>query len=259
MAEQINNNSNEPGFLKALIVYCYNKMIKNEIFRYEEINQEIIISKKTASEMDQDEKDLILLSLEEISSYSKDFEYLRAEFAFKTSQSINLKNFQKFIINEKKGFYYKMAFLSFIFRCLLLIFQILILFLIKYPKNLCIENEIEETDNKFWFYEDKKCKVKVIKHDIYLYLEIMNYILDAFFLVCELLFLLKLERKTMKKYLIICCQLVKYLISENMIVLDYYTGNYCDNSKYNKNLFFIKNNVLEIISIIYEFLKFFIS
>ena len=112
MAEQINNNCNEPSFLKALIVYCYNKMIKNEIFRYEEIVKAIIISKKTASQMDQNEKILILL---------------------------NLKNFQTFIIEEKNGFLYKKAFLSFIFRCLLLIFQIMILSLITYPKNLCID------------------------------------------------------------------------------------------------------------------------
>ena len=45
MAEQINNNSNEPGFLKVIIVHCFNKMIKNEIFRYEEIDKAIILTK----------------------------------------------------------------------------------------------------------------------------------------------------------------------------------------------------------------------
>ena len=77
MAEQINNNSNEPGFLKAVIVHCFNQMIKIEIFRYEEIVKAIIISKKTASQMEQNEKYLILL---------------------------NLKNFQTFIIEGKKVF-----------------------------------------------------------------------------------------------------------------------------------------------------------
>ena len=44
MAEQINNNCNEPSFLKVFIVHSFNKMIKNEIFRYEEIDKAIIIS-----------------------------------------------------------------------------------------------------------------------------------------------------------------------------------------------------------------------
>ena len=108
MAEQINNNSNEPGFLKALIVYCYNKMIKNEIFRYEEIDKAIIISSI---------KELILL-LKPI--------------------KVKFKEFSNIYNRRKKKFFYKKAFLSFIFRCLLLIFQIMILFLITYPKNLCI-------------------------------------------------------------------------------------------------------------------------
>ena len=49
MAEQINNNCNEPSFLKAVIVHCFNQMIKIEIFRYEEIDNDIIISRKTTS------------------------------------------------------------------------------------------------------------------------------------------------------------------------------------------------------------------
>ena len=121
MAEQINNNSNEPGFLKALIVYCYNKMIKNEIFRYEELDKDIIISSI---------KELILL-LKPI--------------------KVKFKEFSNIYNRRKKKFFYKKAFLSFIFRCLLLIFQIMILFLITYPKNLSIEKEIEKMENKLYF------------------------------------------------------------------------------------------------------------
>ena len=37
-----------------------------------------------------------------------------------------------------------------------MIAQLLILYLLDYPKNICIDEPFEQNDKKFWIFEDKK-------------------------------------------------------------------------------------------------------
>ena len=260
MANQINNNPNEETFLKNLINYFYKKILKTELFIYEDLDQNEIGINKTYVQMTQKEKTYTLKSLKQISTFNRDFESLRIKFINEKDIITNLTNFKMYIGRDyKKGFYYKKAVLSFVLRFLILISQILITFLFMYPKYLCIEQKIDEVDEIFWINNNEKCKVIELKKDRTFYLKILIYFLDIIFTLVELSVLVNLQKIKSNKCLIIILQGFKFLIFEIIIGFDFFTENLCEKSKNNSNLFYIKYNYLELISNIYDILKFFIN
>ena len=128
--------------------------------------------------------------------------------------------------------------------------QLLILYLLVYPKNICIDKPFEQNDEKFWTFMGKKYKVIIVKRYKDLYLRTFIFIIDCIFYIREGIVLLNLQRIKANKCLIIIIQILKYFAIAIITFKNLYSiseKNYCE------------NNVLEIFSIIYDVIKYFVN
>jgi len=193
--------------------------------------------------------------------YNKDFAQLRLEFLSFRNSIINIVFFRNFIKTFQSGYYYKKALFFFILKVLLIISGLLFNILIDYPKNVCTYDSYDkEKDKAFWVFKEKKYKVKTVETDREWYFRIMYFFLfDLFDIISELYFLITLQRRRVHKSFIIFYQILKYLCKGYMIALIFWKENYCENSDNDKNIFYIKTNILEKIFIIEEIIKFLIN
>ena len=243
-------NSNNDGMLKSCRNDCFEKMFKSEIFTTNEIDSEIYSTSIFFFRMGKRDKKLIIESLEEASAYNKDFSKLESDYLFQSSNGIiNLAKFQIFITSEYPGYYYRKAIFSYVIRFILMSVQLLLLYLLAYPKNICIAKPFEKNDKKFWTFMDKKYKVIIVKRDRDLYLRTIIFFLIFFSIYVKVLF--NLQRIKANKCLIIIIQISKYFAIAVLIIKNLYyiaEKNYCKN-----------NDVLEIFSIIYDVIKYYVD
>jgi len=259
MANKIENNSNNHNFFKMIINNFFEKIIKHEIFITDELDTDASSKSKSFSQMDHDEKEKILKTLEAISIYNQDFTFLLSKYLSNLSTNINLKNFRNFIVTESSGIYLKKAIFLLIIKILLILTQFIFSIFFKSQKYICIETPTDDKDKFFWFYKGKKFKVKKDEDDYEIHLRIAIFAIDFIFIIFESLVLYNLKRIKSHISLIIFIQSIKFILYSFLIFPDLFKDNLCENSIKDKNIFYIKNTLREKISIISDIIKFIIN
>jgi len=69
-------------------------------------------------------------------------------------------------------------------------------------------------------------------------------VFDLTYALCELSFLLNLQRVKTTISFIILFQMLKYFLNVAIIVLTFCRENYCEKSDNDENIFYIKTNIL---------------
>ena len=235
---------------KSMLEICRNdffeKIFKSEIFTTNKIEGKILLNTKRLAQMENKDKKLVLESLEEISVYNKDFASLKEKYLLLSSDGIiSLANLKYFIKYLCPGFYKKAKF-YYAIRLILMMAQLLILYLLVYPKNICTDIPFEQKDKDSWTFNGEKYKVITVIRDRDWYLRTLIFFIDFIFYICEAVVLKNLQRIKADKFLIISFQISKFIVFAIITFNNIYyisEKNYC------------KNNVLEIISIIYDVIK----
>ena len=243
-------NLNNDNFLKCFVDDCFDKILKSEIFTFNEIGTDIQQNTKLFFQLNNIDKELVIESLKETSLYNNDFSHLLIEYLKEKNEIINLKNFKSFIKKKNSGYYRKKAIISFIIRFLLILGQLVILYLLKYPKKICIDKPFDKEDKTYWTFNDENYKIIIVKRDKEFYCRTIIFIIDFIFYFCEGFVLARLQRIKGHKCSIISLQILKffahaYITFYNIFYISY--KNYCD------------NNVLEIILMIYDIIKSFVG
>jgi len=261
MVDEMNEKFSCKIFSKKLKKDCFEKLVQSELFSIIGEDNINVTDYKPFSQMNNNEIKTVLKSFDEICNYNKDFAQLRLEFLSFRNSIINIVFFRNFIKTFQSGYYYKKALFFFILKVLLIISGLLFNILIDYPKNVCTYDSYDkEKDKAFWVFKEKKYKVKTVETDREWYFRIMYFFLfDLFDIISELYFLITLQRRRVHKSFIIFYQILKYLCKGYMIALIFWKENYCENSDNDKNIFYIKTNILEKIFIIEEIIKFLIN
>ena len=216
------DNLNNKSLLKIGRNDFFEKISKSEIFTTNTIDTKIFRSTKLFVQMESNEKKLVLESLKEISVYNKDFALLLYKYLKQSlNTNINLQKFKHFIRFDYSGYYKKAVFL-YVIRFILTLAQILILYLLDYPKNICIDEPCEQNDKKFWIFADKKYKKIIVKRDKDLYLRTIIFFIDFILYISEGIVLAKLQRIKCNKCLIITIQILKYYAIAIVIINNLY-------------------------------------
>jgi len=244
-------------FSQTLKKDCLEKLVMPEFFSIigEEDKKEVYY--KPFSKMSINEVSTALESFDDICNYNKDFAQLRLEYLSKTDKFANILRFREYVFYSHSGYYYKKALFFFVLKVLLIIAGLYITFSLDYPKSVCIKVPFDtKKDKTYWIYNDKKYKVNIIERDREWYLRLVYFIFfDLIYLLIEFCFLLTLQRAKFYKSMIIFYQILKYLCNVAIIVLIFRRENYCENSDNDKNIFYIKTNILEKILIIEDLIK----
>lgn len=249
------------NFIKAIIFDCYKKFSLKEIFFSKNVSEEAPKVTKTFSQMSKKEKSDAIESLEIISSYNSDFNELKYEYLNNSSEIINLEQFKMFIRNEHSGYYLKKAVFFLIIRFLYIIAQFLMIIYLEYPKYLCLSESIKDNNDYYWTNGNYKYKVKIIKIDTNLRFRILILFVDIIIIVCEIGVLKNLQKIKIHKVYLILYQLIKYGFFFVIIIRDFFSNDYCENSN-KTNLFYKKNNknkILEKLSFAFDLLKIIIN
>ena len=187
--------------------------------------------------MSKKEKSNAIESLEIISSYNSDFNELKYEYLNNSSEIINLEQFKMFIRNEHSGYYLKKAVFFLIIRFLYIIAQFLMIIYLEYPKYLCLSESIKDNNDYYWTNGNYKYKVKIIKIDTNLRFRILILFVDIIIIVFEIGVLKDLQKIKIHKVYLILYQLIKYGFFFVIIIRDFFSNDYCENSN-KTNLFF---------------------
>ena len=178
-------------------------------------------------------------------------------FSFK--HAANYANFKEFIKKEESSFYLKKAFLNFIFKSLLVLLQLLILYY-NYPKHFCVNELIEDNNtHMFWIYDNKKYKVKMVLRDRLFYLKTISFLLDLPLIIAECYVLYKLQRIKVSLINILFFQFFRFSIYAIIIYYEY-SEIICEKTL-EENKFYKKErkyNFLEIMNLISDIYKIFI-
>jgi hypothetical protein len=261
MDTKIDKKCNCKEFLQVLIKDCFDKLIGSDIFVLTKKEEKKVENKKSFSQMDINEISSALESFDDICHYNKDFAQLRIEFLSLKYKLFDIFHFRQYIRNSHSGYYYKKALFFFILKVILIIAGILLTLLLDYPRNVCTQTLFDEKkDKSFWIYNGKKYKVDTIERDREWNLRLAYFILfDLFYALLEFSFLLTLQRVKVNIFFILTFQLLKFFCNVTIIVFTFCRENYCENSDNDKNIFYIKNNILEKILIIEDIIKFLIN
>lgn len=249
------------NFIKAIIFDCYEKFCLKEIFFSKNVSEDALNIAKRFSQMSKKEKSNAIESLEIISSYNSDFNELKYEYLNNSSEIINLEQFKMFIRNEHSGYYLKKAVFFLIIRFLYIIAQFLMIIYLEYPKYLCLSESIKDNNDYYWTNGNYKYKVKIIKIDTYLKFRILILFVDIIIIVFEIGVLKNLQKIKIHKVYLILYQLIKYGFFFVIIIRDFFSNDYCENSN-KTNLFYKKNNknkILEKLSFVFNLLKIIIN
>jgi hypothetical protein len=258
----MDNIIRKDSLFKMFKEYCFNIAFKNEIFTRDNngMSSNILYNNKPLDQMNDNDKELILKSLENINLYNKDFSLLCVEYLVKKPNP-NYDEFKEFIYENCNGFYYKKAIILFIIRFLFLIVEFIILYFLIYPEFICVDKPIDDNDKMFWINKNEKYKVikkKII--NIEWFLKMVSTLIDLIFIFCEFIVLSKIQRIKGNVYLVVFAQIFKYFSDILVIVLDS-TKEICEKSKNEDNIFYKKKKVLDldIFLIFYYIIKYFIN
>ena len=205
---------------KYLYVAIVEKLYIKSIFTLEKIPQFATSNHKTLAQMNNEEKKLLMKGLENITAYNQDFVALRAEYLLSSNGAANLEKFRDFIRDTESGFYLKKAILNFIFKVLLILLQLFILFY-NYPKYFCIDKLNKGNAHMFWINNNKKYEVKEVVRDKLYYLRIISFIFDLIILGYELYDLLKLQRIKATLINILIFQFFRFSVYGIIIYFEY--------------------------------------
>jgi hypothetical protein len=249
------NSNGTKTLFKMFIKDCFKKLFVNEIFTTESINSDFLEIQKPFNEMDEENKKLVKKNLEIISLYNKDFYRLKDEYLSKNPK-VNLLDFKNFINSKYNGYYYKKAIFLFIIKCVFLIVQIFILYLLTYPEYICVNEPINNYDEMFWIDKNESYKVIKVKRNKEFYFRMLSILCDFFFIINEGCVLYNLQRMKANVCLVLFFQILKYLINTVVIIFNF-SKEICEKSKNNENIFYKRQNIfkLDIILIIYDLLK----
>jgi len=90
-------------------------------------------------------------------------------------------------------------------------------------------------------------------------LRIIYLIYNIITFLVEMNVVINLERIKTGIVCMILFQIIKYITIGPIIYYDIFEGNYCETSKNDKNIFYIKNDVLEKIEFFLDIINFFIN
>ena len=251
------------NFIKEYFyVAIFEKLYIKSIFALEEIPVFAFSNRRAFFQLTEDQKKDLMKGLEHISEYNQDFDHLRAEYLL-GSQESNFDNFQDFLRTENSGYYYKKAGLKYIFKVILVLSQLLILYY-NYPKYSCINESIGDELNDdntlmFWICENEKYKVKMVSRDRLFDLRILSFFGDFFLIIFEFFVLFYLRRIKANLKTILIVQFYRFSIYFIMLYYEF-RETICDKSV-EENIFYKKErklNFLEIMNYINDIYKFFI-
>ena len=216
----------------------FNIVFKNEIFTNSKIESDIFERNIPLAELDKNNKELALISLENIILEKKDFYLLSNEYLVKR-QTINLIEFKEFINLNYNGYYYKKAIVLLFFRFFFLIAGLCILYSLNHPEYICVDKPIDNNVKRFWIYKNEKYKVEVKINYKEWFLRMVSTLIDIIFMICELIVLINLEKINGNVYLVISAQIFKYFI-DILVIVFVSTKEICEQSKNEKNIFYKK-------------------
>lgn len=240
MAQNANNNPITYSHCKDYMNVLLGKLLKREIFTTKEIVDAIRNKNRAFDQMDLQEKLKLIESLDEVSALNSDFKDLKSLFLCEAKANVNRKNFKKYILRTKSGFYYDKAKKFLFIRALFIIPQFLFFLILFFL--IISSDSIEEV------YIIKFC------------LRGLVLIADIVFYICEYNALKKLERlkiNNIYNFLIIVLQLTKFTSMVIIFIIDLLRNN-CKTSSDNKYLFLLNNIIMEKMENAYDLIKFWI-
>ena len=234
MAIQPNKKGDNDYFLTYLADDCLEKILKKEIFYFDNFLDPFMDNTKPLIRMDDSQRDSIVKSIRNHCYNNQD---------------------------KNRGYYYYKFIIAFILKFILIITQCVLSLYYLYPKYYCVNEEVSEEDNIFWLFDKKKYKVKKVQRsgDKTFYLRLIYFILyDFIFFFLEVYIIANMQRIKSNKYLILIFQLFKFILCGIIIFFDI-TENTCENSFNDTNIFYIKNNILEKFQMIFDIIKIIIN
>lgn len=255
MNNQQNDSWNCKTFFKMLKNELVGKIFKSQIFTTKELDENLKKIEIPFNQMVGEQKTKILESLDEASEYNNDLFKLKVEYLSQSNEIINLSNFQQFIKSQYSRYYYIKAIFFFIIRCIYIISQFYIEFFIIYPKYYCLDNQTNSENEAFWIFDGRKYKIKKIEEDRQKYLRLLNFIFDIILIIFETIVLYRLQRIKINKCSVITFQLIKYIVSLEIILFDFFDDDFCSITKDDKTLEYKKNKIIEYFNLISDIIK----
>lgn len=265
MANQANNNRDNKNWFKYFIEDLCKKLYREDLFTFEtSFPSSMEKIQKPLDKLTNDEKALLVSSVQDIGNYNNEYALLGIKYISSNSQNRNIlswKGYKDFIEREKNGYLKKKIIALFVLKYLLILVQFYLTFFLIYPRHRCIHEHIADEYENFWNCGQEKCKVKEIdkSKDKTFYLRIMYFIYNFIYFVVEMNVVINLRRLKMKKFNVVFLQSVKYIVFGLFIYYTIFEENICEISKNDKNIFYVKNDVLEKIELILDIINIFIN
>ena len=242
--------------LKTLFFDCLKKICKNNPIFKKEIPNEIIANDRQISNLTSDKKQLIFESFADIYNFNHDFSILTIKFLIESNEPKNVETLINFISMLHSGYYLIKAIIMLLLKLILMILLLSLSILLIYPKN---EN-INVNEKDYYIFEIKKYKISIkITPEIVLRI-IIFFIFDLNFIIGEILFLRKFERKKIRpKYFLLFLQIIKYILNA-IIYINKLLPLKKKNLDYDETIFYKNNYIIEILLLlIIDLLKFIIK
>ena len=173
MAIQPNKKGDNDYFLTYLTDDCLEKILKKEIFYFDNFLDPFMNNTKPLIRMDDSQRDSIVKSIRNHCYNNQDYSYLGIEFIsiFGLTNNLNYTSFKHYIVNKNRGYYYYKFIGAFILKFIIIITQSILSLYYLYPKYYCVNEEVSEEYNIFWLFDKKNIKSKKYKD-----LEIKHFI-----------------------------------------------------------------------------------
>ena len=264
MANQANNNGANKSWFKYFLEDLCKKLYREDLFRFETFPTSINKIKKPLDKLTKNEKDFLVNSVQDIGYYNNEYALLGTEFITLYSQKNDLLNrhfYKDYIERAKNGYLKKKIIALFVLKYLMILAQLYLTYYFIYPRHRCIYEHIADENENFWYCGREKCKVKEIdkfKDKIFM-LRIIFFIYNIISFMIQIYVVINLERIKSNKVCVIIFQVIKYIIIGPIIYYDIFKGNYCEISKNDKNIFYVKNDVLEKFELILDIINIYIN
>ena len=228
-----NQNNETKNFFCRIIKDYYNKLFEKVIqlygnHEYKERKEEDLCS---FSEFTKKERKEFLSYISDISNYNDDFNKFTIDFLFDPTSKISRDKLVIELTKDKNKYNLQKAKFNWIIKLFLIIIQYIYIFFLDLKHN-CVDNLKEAKDEKFWYCEDKKCKVDLIIFDgdkllrmIYL------FAFDIIYLANQFDFLHNFKRKVLGDYNAQCYQCFEYLLIILIYSYDFFNDKICVESR----------------------------
>ena len=255
---KIQNNKPKNFYLKVINDY-YNKLFQKviEIYGIHEYKEKG--QKCSFYQLTKVERKKFINYISDISNNNDDFKNITQDFLFDPDSNMTRENLVYAIEKEENGYYLQKA--KFVWRITLLLIIIQYIYLVFLDtKYKCVDNIIQNKDEKFWYCKDKKCKVESIDFDLEKFFRVLYLIVfDAVYLINQFYFLRNFNRKKLGNYNAILYQCFEYLLLIFIYIYDFFEDKICVESRI-KNIFY-KKKVLsfDLILLFIDIIKFIIK